>query len=255
MLIHTRRPNEIEVIEPRIVCLEDPSYEIPLAIVDPHGITENDQEMINGCAMYAPKTRLKRGDLVMLKEVPFQLRRRGARLPRVWKIRYVATAWAYELISQNWQHGGNLGFDRACAQIDRSGFTPADYRKPVIYAHGYPHGFWPGSATWLPERVLMKAPFREDNATWRDIVNSAGADFYGYDAEKIPSSFAFAFAPDDYSNGQNIGKPFDHEENVTHAMCLSGLEETMFLPINVAKNKGAIDPETKERLEDHTSKP
>lgn len=248
MLTRIHRPF-FEAEEPLVVCPTKPTYKLPIAIIDPHGFTENDASLVQAMASYAPQCRFQAGDLVMLTEVPGHLLRRGAVLPRIWKIRFIVTRYAYELMQIAWQHGGNIGMDRGISLLERHRVDSSEYRKPVIFAHGYPHGMWPGTATWLPVRVLMRAPFREDNVQWRQIVESAGADFLGYDPERAQASIGFPVAPDDYSMGQNIGKPFDHEENVTHAACLSGLEEAMMVPIRIDGSKGSASEALKERME------
>lgn len=229
--------------EPRIVCPNDPSYELPISIVDKNALTQNDEELIQAMAQHRPKTRFRAGDFGYLREIPFHLKRRHHALPQIWKVRFVITAWAYELMSVTMAHGGNIGMDRAIALLDRSGYDASQNRKPMIYAHGAPHGNYPNTAAWLPERALRRLMYNDRNIGWQHIIEEAGAQYYGYDAEKIPTSFAFSLAPDDYSHGSSIGKPFLHEEDVTHRMCLGGLEEHLFIPLLVqGQKRAALDP-------------
>lgn len=230
--------------EPKIVCPEDPDYELPISIVDPRGITENDEELIQAMAQHSPKTRFKAGDLGYLREVPFNLRTRNAVIPRIWKVRFVITAWAYELLATAMNHGGNIGMDRALSLLEHINFNPMHTKKPMIYAHGYPHGVHPATAAWIPERALRRLVFREQNMPWYGVLEEAGANFYGYDTDKIPTSFHFSLAPDDYRSGSNIGKPFHHEEDVTHLLASNGLEEHMFVPIILGeKKRPTLDPD------------
>lgn len=219
--------------EPRIVCPNDPNYELPISIVDRNALTPNDEELIQAMAQHRPKTKFASGDFGYLRDIPFHLKRRQSAVPQIWKVRFVITAWAYELMALAMQHGGNLGMDRAIALLERSGYDETQNRKPMIYAHGAPHGVHPNTAAWIPERSLRRLMYRDQNIAWRSIIEEAGAQYYGYDPEKIPTSYAFSLAPDDYSHGANIGRPFTHEEDVTHRMCLGGLEEHLFVPIRI----------------------
>ena len=223
--------------EPRIVCPSDPDYELPISIVDATGLTQNDEELIQAMAQHRPKTKFKPGDLAYIKEVPYTLKSRSPIIPQVWKIRFVITAWAYELMCLAVNHGGDLGMDRAISLLEMQRFDETQNRKPVIYAHGYPHGYYPNTAAWIPERALRRLIYREPNARWQQVIEEAGSRFYGYDKDRIPTSFAFPIAPDDYSHGANIGRPFRHEEDVTHTACLGGLEEHLFVPLRIGSSK------------------
>ncbi len=225
--------------EPKIVCPKNTNYVLPVSIVDPLSLTPNDEELLQAMAQHSPKTKFKAGDLAYLREVPMSRKTRCAIIPRVWKIRFIVTAWAYELMGVAMNHGGNVGMDRAITLLEATHFDPEDARRPMIYAHGYPHGLYPRTAAWIPERVLRRIVLQEQNEPWRDVVESAGANFYGYDAERIPTSFVFSQAPDDYGSGSNIGKPFEAEEPITHAACLAGLEEYLFVPIVQGERKKA----------------
>ncbi len=227
--------------EPKIVCPADPNYELPISIVDPKEITPEDEELLQAMAQHRPKTKFKPGDLAYLTEIPFQLRRsRGLALPRIWKVRFAISAWAYELMCVAMEHGGygtKLGMDRAIALLERTHFDESKARNPMLYAHGYPHGIYPSTAAWLPARALRPLTFREPNVAWRTVIEEANAPYYGYDSDKLPIPFYFSVAPDDYSTGQNIGHPFLHEEAVTHAACTLGLEEHLFVPIIIGASK------------------
>lgn len=230
--------------EPRIVCPSDPSYELPISIVDKRCLTQNDEELIQAMAQHRPKTKFRPGDIGYLREIPFNLKRKSNTLPHLWRVRFVITAWAYELMATAMRFGGNIGMDRAIALLEKSGYDYSQNRKPMIYAHGHPHGTWPNTAAWIPERVLQRMMFNLPNRPWVDEVTDAGAEFYGYDSEKIPTAFTLSLAPDDYSHGSNLGRPFEYEEAITHQMCLSGLEEHLFVPLRAepTKRPAALDP-------------
>jgi hypothetical protein len=223
--------------EPRIVSPDCPDYQLPICVVDPQALTLEDEEFLQTMANYAPRSRFKPGDLALLQDIPLQFRNRRIAVPQVWKVRFVVSAATFELMNIRVQYG-NIGMDRATSLLEaQRGITPNRYRSPVIYAHGYPHGTNPSTAAWIPERVLRRLVLREPNASWVDIVTSAGAEYLGYDSARIPSSFIFPLAPDDYSHGSNIGKPFDHEEDVVHSACLAGLEEYLFVPIILGERR------------------
>lgn len=226
--------------EPKVVCPSDPNYELPISIVDSMRLTQNDEELIQAMAQHRPRTKFKPGDLAYLTDIPFHIRTRNTVIPQVWKIRFIVTAWAYELMVVAMEHGGNIGMDHAISLLQRTKYDESQNRKPVIYAHGYPHGHYPNTAAWMPERTLKRLVFREPNAQWQQVVEEAGASFFGYDKERIATSFTFPMAPDDYSHGANIGRPFQHEEEVTHTACLSGLEEHLFVPLRVGGGKRPV---------------
>lgn len=226
--------------EPRIVCPEDPSYVLPLSISDQIGLTPQDEELIVAMAMYAPKTRLRGGDICELTTVPLALKRRYNVLPRFWEVRFVISAWAYESMAAIWKHGGELGMDRLFSILaEQHGFHETQYRSPVIYAHGHPHGRNPDSAVWLPERVLRRTVVREHLEPWRSVIEHAGARYAGYDPSKMPSRFHFSLAPDNYSSGSNIGKPFNYEEATAETMHAMGLGEFYDVPLIVGGKKTA----------------
>lgn len=229
MLIRTPGSHIIQPTR-EIVARDDPRYKLPIVVVDPSRFTRKDEELLELMSLYAPVSRFQPGELVMLREVPLNIRG-VARIPRCWKIRFIVSAWAHELLKRHWMEGGRAPAHTIANTLESAGFTPADYTRPVIFAHGYPHGLYPNSAAWLPERVLGRLPLRETNAEWRTIVEEAGSHFLGYDPAGTPAAISFEGAPDDYSKGQNIGRPFQHEEETTHTACLTGLEEILMVPI------------------------
>lgn len=230
--------------EPRIVCPNDNNYQLPVSIVGGTGLTMQDEELLQTMAEYSPRTKFKPGDYAWLQEVPYHLKRRHETLPQIWEIRFVVSAWAYELMMTRHHNGAPMGMDRAIHLVsEMRGLKEHQYRSPMIYAHGACHGTHPNTAAWLPERVLRKLVFRSPRVTWPEVVEEAGAWFQGYDPDKLAAPFVFSMAPDDYSHGKNIGKPMLHEESTVHAACCAGLEEALMVPLIVKSNKrAAIDP-------------
>jgi hypothetical protein len=186
---------------------------------------------------------LRSGDICELKEVPIALRRRYNVLPRFWEVRFVISGWAFEAMAAALRYGGEIGMDRLFALImEQRGFHASQYRTPVVYAHGHPHGKNPDSAVWLPERALRKTIVREAIQPWQSVIEHAGARYAGYDPDKLPTRFHFSLAPDNYADGSNLGRPFDYEEATAQTMHLLGLGELYDVPLIIGGKKTAVRP-------------
>jgi hypothetical protein len=231
-------------------------YTLPLNIIDPSGLTPSDGEFIDLMLEHQPKTSLKEGDIVKLKEVPPYVRSRlnmqRRLIPVFWKVRFIVSAWAFEVHNLAHHYPDSVaGIDHAVAMLESQGQLPEDrYTKAVVYAHAMPHGMWPDTAFWFPRRVLKKVTFREMNPGWPTVLDEAKAPFVGYDDEQIARPFIFDMAPDLYGDGENIGKPFEHEEETVHTMCLLGMEPFLLGdyadgvdPYYFSERKPLIDPE------------
>jgi len=208
-------------------------YELPIHVLDSKGLTSADEEILLAMSEYPPKTNLKKGDLVYLTE-PTPYTRVNARLgiPRLWQIRLVISAWTFELhrIAQD-PYVRPAGIDYAISVLESQNFPRRKWQTPIIYAHGYPHGRWPDTASWFPERVLRRVTFREATQPWETILDEAKAPFRGYDASQLIVPYTFDLAPDMYSDGENIGGPFSFEHNTAHTIALLGGEEILFRPM------------------------
>jgi hypothetical protein len=224
--------------ERRIICSNDESYSLPINILgNEHTLSLHDEDLIAEMAKFRPRTRLREGDFVLLTSVPHYLKYRRI-LPRCWKVRFVVTRWAYELMSITLQHGGTLTLDHAKQQLERfSRMRPQDVRTPMIFAHGYPHGQYPDSAAWLPWELVRRTTFRELAMPWPEIVEEAGANYLGYDSDKLPTRFVFDVAPDNYAHGDDIGRPFRAEEPLVHTLHYAGLDEMLDLPFIVGERQ------------------
>jgi hypothetical protein len=220
------------------------SYELPITIVDPRSMTIADEEMVIAMQEHPPQSRFKAGDLAYLSEVPAYLRNTRDLLPRVWQVRFVISTWAHEIMRLVHSEEYLMGIDHAHALLERQRLNPASYEKAVIYAHGFPHGMYPDSAAWFPERVLRKVVLRDTNQQWVQILDEAKAPFHGYDGANLLAPYTFDLAPDLYSKGENLGRPFSFEEATVHTAAELGLEEVLFRPVDPYYiQKKAIDPQ------------
>lgn len=206
--------------------------ELPITFIDPRSITLSDEEMLVAMSEHMPNTKFRPGDLGYLAEAPPYLRNTRKLLPRIWQVRFVVSRWQFELMRLLHSHPSILGVDHAIALLEQQGFSPASYRKPVLYCHAFPHGMYPDSAAWMPDRVLKKITFRENNQEWPTILDEAKAPFVGYDDKGLIVPYTYDLAPDLYSNGENLGRPFSFEEATVHTAALLGMEEVLCRPVD-----------------------
>lgn len=238
-----RYPRQMHIPNP-----EDERYSVPVNIIDEPMLTWDDEEVITALAMYKPRTKLKAGDVVMLEYIPGHLRDTSTDyykhlLPRCWKIRFVITWWAYDLMHTAERLGGRVKISEVRQMLERAAgrHQQYDYCRPMIYAHGYPHGQYPDTAAWLPEQCLRPLKYREANEQWPEIIDEAKSRYVGYNREKHPVPYALDLAPDNYRYGENIGRPFVPEELLVHTLVFDGFEEEMNIPIPVNGDRRKID--------------
>jgi hypothetical protein len=214
----------------RVVCHDHEDYNVPVAILDEKMLTMDDEELMQAMARYKPRTRFKEGDFVILTEIPDHLRWRET-LPRCWKVRFVVTYWSYNLMCIT-QSGGAVTLSQAINILEnhKALHGATEFRKPMIYAHGYPHGEYPDTAAWLPEAMLRRTVFKETTSPWQDIVEEARAPYLGYDTDKVPTRFVLEYAPRNYRSGENLQRPFIAEEPLVNTLYFAGLEEMLEVP-------------------------
>ncbi len=217
-------------------------YRLPIEIVDPNGLTLEDAEFLDAMMEYEPHTNLRPGDLAYLTECPpylrSKLRLEGRLVPLMWKVRFIVSAWAHEL--HNMAHAipdRIVGVDHAFALVEESSLDPKRYNHAVIYAHAMPHGQWPDTSCWFPNRCFRKVVVRDPNHDWPVVLDEAKAPFLGYDTDRIMRPFVWQMAPDLYRDGENVGKPFAHEEAAIHTACLLGME-----PLLLGDLSSGVDP-------------
>jgi len=217
------------------------SADLPISIIDADRMTEADEEMIVAMMGYQPNTTLKPGDICYLTDVPQYLRRRSV-LPRMWQVRFVISAWQHELMALVQSQRNLAGMDQAMAMLNQQGLPEAKYTKPIVYCHAFPHGLYPDSASWMPERILKKIPFREMTQGWTTILDEARAPYIGHDPTHLIAPYTYDLAPDLYASGENLGRPFSFEEATVHTAALLGLEEAMWCPVDYQHFDLLVDP-------------
>ena len=232
----------------------DGSYSLPVVVTDRYNFNEQDAATLSTMKAHAPATRLRAGDLTRLIVVPSTMHTRfgnaGMKIPRVWKIRHVISRWSWE-IYRMYKNGEMIyGIDHAANMLDIEGVAPELYASTLVYAHGYPHGMYPNTASWFQPYMLKKLVIREDNEIWPSILNEADTTFTGYDRG---GHLNIDLAPDLYSLGKNVKRPFGHEEVATHTAAGLGLEELMMVPMAPMARRRKLRNE--EAADDYSSSP
>lgn len=213
----------------------DASYSLPVVVTDSYNFDEKDHGAMEVMKAIPPQSRLRAGDLARLTIVPSHMRRRfsaeGLAIPRVWKIRHVLSRWSLEVY--NMYRNGEViyGIDHAANMLELDGVALKDFTRTLIYAHGYPHGHYPNTASWFDSYMLQKLVIREMNEIWPEILDESDTMFTGYDPHC--GHLHLDLAPDLYALGKNIKRPFRHEEPATHTAASLGLEELMMVPMSV----------------------
>lgn len=184
-------------------------------------------------AEYPPDTKLKHGDIVFLTHVPPRIREddwfNEFGVPRYWKVQFVVSMYQYEL------HVAMQTFmfdsDQAVTYLERTGcLHPREYRKPMVYAHGFPHGDNPNTAQWFPERILRRLVLRTADVDWEPTLDEFKTPFEGYASHECRGGFVLDLAPDLYGEDcELIGGPLSHEESTFDTAAKMGLEESMMV--------------------------
>ncbi len=212
---------------------DDEKYVLPVNLVSERPLTLQDEELLYVLVRYPPRTRLREGDIVMLNKVPLYLRNKLPHefLPRFWKVRFVISRYAFDIVRMAIHRQGYITLTEAKALVEHYRInSQRDGRSPIVYMHGYPHGEYPDTAVWAYEHSVDPTIFREKSMIWEEIVHEAEAPFEGYDLEKIALPFTLDIAPDHYGKGQNIGHPFRKEEPLVQTMYNNGLEKLLEVP-------------------------
>lgn len=248
MLIKTPNPNHVINYETTLLkSPTDPDYGAPIILVDPRGITQEQEELLLGLTQFTPATKFRAGDLAMLRgAVPKKLTVTVEKIPRVWEVRFVVSRWMMEAMLTLHSSINVQGLDHLIDLIESHGGLPKYlYDQPVIYAHGYPHGIYPNTAAWLAEWNLKRLAIRDPVMPWANIVNGHGAAFLGYDTTDLVAPFQFEYAPNNYGEGNALTHPFAEEEAGVQTLCSSGLEEYLFDPIIIGQTRRLknVDPD------------
>jgi hypothetical protein len=214
----------------RAITPDDDEYQLPIVITGSMDFSEDEAEIIRLMGEHEPNTMIRAGDIVKLKRVNFYVRNRfkdqRRRIPLYWKVRFVVSKWAREVHQYAQHYPGDMGMDSLAACIDvESQLDRTDFDTPTFFCHGLPHGQWPNSACWLEHGDIQIVPVTEFNPEWQQICHEAETTYLGHDVERMNRSFVFDLAPDLYGLGKNKKKPFEHEEDTVHTLCLMGQEK------------------------------
>lgn len=242
---------------------------LPIQLAAP--LTFEEQVALLAMEHFHPHTSFSPGDHAMLSRDPLTIRSLqrliGQEVPSTWEIRFVISAWTYELYahivaeaSGATGHIGLLhtirtsGIDEDTGNVDElvidrieeefalnSSLMSYDYCKPVIYAHGWPHGAYPNTAAWFfNPKLLSKLNLVNPTEHWEPLLDAFKTPFAGYESEH-GLGFVFDIAPDHYAGGVNLKGPLTHEEDAFHTASLLGLEEYVMTPLTLAKEPLRVD--------------
>lgn len=210
-------------------------YQLPVVILNDLGLTQEEGELLQAMQEYEPETDLRPGDLVYLKRCPPGLRMKRATVPRFWKIRWVVSKFQYEahaLVHDPVIGGRISGIDHIVALMEsQPGYNESSNNRALVYAHAFPHGNYPDTASWFTETCFRKVTLHEHCQLWPHVLEEAKAPFYGINTEGLIANFSLDFAPDFYSDGEGVGAPFESEEATFHTAALLGMEELMMRPV------------------------
>lgn len=208
-------------------------YRLPITIQNPDQVTGADISLIETMKEFTPETRFKEGDLAILINPSPNMRQRyektGRMIPRLWQVRHVISVGIWELIQLQRNGTDVLGMDHAIALFEEDGIVGPQTRKPMIYAHGFPHAWFPNTAQWFYAHALKKTVLRDPSALWPNILDEAQTEFVGYEDR---NTVVLDLAPDLYGLGMKRKSVFSHEENAAHAAASLGLEELMAIPMS-----------------------
>jgi hypothetical protein len=212
--------------------------------------SDSEEDMVNNeilmqlITMYPPKTIYRPGMLANLTRAPDALRnglrKLHGQLPRLWKVRYVISLWGYAVMleAQTGSYTTDEGVilsDHLVDSIERN-LPRHKWRNPLVYAHAMPHGMYPASTYYLPERSLSPITTVIDGRpheqpTWEEITDEAKTHFLGYDLGNHQVGLGFDMAPDDYDSGEAIGV-FRHEEPTVQTLHILGYEQELMVPLD-----------------------
>lgn len=205
--------------------------------------TPDEMDIIKNLREFPPRTNLGRGDLVMLKHLPTKQWLDFTKVPRVWQVRFVVSAYQFHMHSIV-HEDPSVGLDQAVAMLEQN-LHHHRYEQPMVYCHAFPHGHYPNTAQWFPEHALRQIVLRAPNENWELLLDEFQTPFYGFDTDYLRGRFVFDMAPDLYGRAKNNNKPLRPEEETFHSACLLGLEEIMMKPVEpkAPKTIKRIDPE------------
>lgn len=231
--------------ERRLILPEDGDgdYSIPINVLHSQRLEMGDELLLHEMARYKPDTRLREGDFVLLMARPPWMT--APVVPRTWKVRFVVTLWAWQLMKAATECGGAISLDEAVWLLETaSKQTSQRANKAMIFATSYPIGKYPKTVQWLPEQLTRRTTFREPTQNWNEIINELGADYRGYEVDD-DRNFVLDLEPNDYNLGKSLDRPLRAEEAMTHDLYLAGLEDWIEFPYeaNEPDRLAPLDPE------------
>lgn len=230
--------------------LYEPSTNVRVQVsVEEPDLSETDNLLIRALSDFAPLTALKNGDLCVVKKLrkDLRVRFRGSGIPMFWKVQFVASRAQLELYKGTLAAGraGLIGLEDLTEDINSSVFngfsTEESWLRSYVYAHGFPHGMHPNTASWFEEGALQRVMLEVPDMDWEPVLDEFHTQFRGYELPDF-THVSMDLAPDLYALGLNLERPLLHEEETFHAGALLGLEEDMATPAEVDQLP-ELDPE------------
>jgi hypothetical protein len=210
--------------ERRIICSDDEDYTIRINVLSPYGLTEEDEELLHLLSLYTPRCKFREGDIALLTHVPEYMKKGRTKLPKFWKVRFVITRWAWDLVKVATHYGSTLSAEQAMTLLENfKHYEKNEKREPLIFGHGYPHGKNKGLVTWLPYQYLRQTIHSEPTEPWEGIVHEFSAEYAGYDDNEIKRSFHWDLEPNNYHDGRNLDHPLVAEEPLVQKLYMAGL--------------------------------
>lgn len=181
----------------------------------------------------APRTRFRKGDLVILREPTTSQKLRRVHIPVVMKIHLIVSETTYRRFAAAYElnRDGVLldalehyKWDAATMFADTAYVKPDVRERAMLYCHGYPHSFHPNTAGWFMEKHIAPLSTVCPTAPWPEVLDRQHTQYEGYETLH---GVTLDLAPDRYGLGQKFHRPFDYEESTYHTLALLGLEQTM----------------------------
>jgi len=219
----------------RIICSDDEQYKLPINIMSTKLLTLHDELLIQEMTRYRPATRIREGDVLYLKEVPLWMWKKREEVSRWWKVRFVASYWAYHIMDLATKVGGGVTLDHAVKLLEgASNHVRGNASMPMVFATSYPHGENPNTAEWMPVELLKRTTLYEPVQHWKPLVEEFKTAYRGYEL-RPDLAFHFDLEPDAYSKGVNLKRPLRAEEPLVHDMYAQGFEHSLHIPYKKAE--------------------
>lgn len=209
-------------------------------VTDREYLSEEDMALIETLRFVAPTTTLGAGDICTLISPTRKMLLSRKPVPRMWQVRFVISRWTYGAFKSavTLRSEGPTAWEDCLRMYGNDVYTmlrnlnpvpSKDYRQPMVYAHGFPHGHYPDTAHWFIGSQLQGYALRAGTEIWPSILDEAKAPYLGVE---VPTPVCLDFAPDLYGKGEAIGRPFSFEDTMVDTLALLGHEEFMMRPVD-----------------------